>query len=60
MNKVGSFFDLITKYNPEHANKQPGLGGGMGGFPGMGGMGGMFGGGMNPNDKGDNAECTLI
>lgn len=64
MNKVGSFFDLITKYNPEHANKQPGFGAGpgLGGLGGMGGLGGLFGGGApgNPMDKGDNPECTLI
>jgi hypothetical protein len=53
MNKVGSFFDLIAKYNPDHAGKQ--------GLGGLGGLESMFGGGPeNPLGKGDNPECTLI
>lgn len=49
MNKIGSFFDLISKYSPQHANQPNMFGGG-----GMGGLGGLFGGlgGAGPGGPG--------
>ena len=59
MNKIGSFFDLISKYSPEHADKKEGfeqlnnlMGGGFDPFK-KGGAGGA-GGAPNPED------CRLI
>lgn len=61
MNKIGSFFDLITKYSPQHANQG-----------GMFNMGGMFGdlmkdagkdGADKPEDgpgAGAQPDCNLI
>ena len=51
MNKVGSFFDIISKYSPKDNNKPTAFGD----------LNNMFGGGSNPlGGAGGKEECTLI